>query len=159
MHVNWTDISICKNLWKQEDFVMLLAFSFWKRTSLMLLTHCKNSCNHMGFVRLSKKRFKSAVSRSFSSRKHPILTDSKDWCFNWKPRFLIIRGLSVSTSICSALRSTSADHILYNSAWLWLYDDDDDDIYIMMQCLCVTKNHHFLKRSVCLFCNVLSSLL
>ena len=31
-------------------------------------------------------------------------------------------------------------------------DDDDDDIYIMMQfCLCVTKNHHFLKRPVCLF--------
>ena len=28
-------------------------------------------------------------------------------------------------------------------------DDDDDDIYIMMQfCLSVTKNHHFLKRSV-----------
>ena len=22
-------------------------------------------------------------------------------------------------------------------------DDDDDDIYIMMQCLCVTKNEHF----------------
>ena len=31
------------------------------------------------------------------------------------------------------------------------HDDDDDDIYIMMQCLCVTKNDHFLKRpSVCL---------
>ena len=36
-------------------------------------------------------------------------------------------------------------------------DDDDedheveDDIYIMMQCLSVTKNEHFLKRSVCLF--------
>ena len=28
-------------------------------------------------------------------------------------------------------------------------DDDDDDIYIMMQCLCVTKNEHFLKRPVC----------
>ena len=23
-------------------------------------------------------------------------------------------------------------------------DDDDDDIYIMMKCLFVTKNHHFL---------------
>ena len=22
--------------------------------------------------------------------------------------------------------------------------DDDGDIYIMMKCLCVTKNHHFL---------------
>ena len=30
-------------------------------------------------------------------------------------------------------------------------DDDDDDIYIMMQCLSVTKNEHFLKRPVCLF--------
>ena len=33
--------------------------------------------------------------------------------------------------------------------------DDDDDIYIMMKCLCVclsvTKNEHFLERSVCLF--------
>ena len=31
-------------------------------------------------------------------------------------------------------------------------DDDDDDIYIMMKCLLVsvTKNHHFLKRPVCL---------
>ena len=32
---------------------------------------------------------------------------------------------------------------------------DDDDIHIMMQCLSVclfvTKNDHFLKRSVCLF--------
>ena len=26
---------------------------------------------------------------------------------------------------------------------------DADDIYIMMKCLCVTKNEHFLKRSVC----------
>ena len=26
---------------------------------------------------------------------------------------------------------------------------DDDDIYIMMKCVSVTKNHHFLKRSVC----------
>ena len=71
---------------------------------------------------VQKRRFQSAVSRcSFSSRKHPILTDSKDWCFNWKPRFLIIRGLSVNKSICSArFRSTSADHILYNSAWIWL---------------------------------------
>ena len=25
---------------------------------------------------------------------------------------------------------------------------DDDDIYIMMQCVFVTKNEHFLKRSV-----------
>ena len=23
-------------------------------------------------------------------------------------------------------------------------DYDDDDIYIMMKCMCVTKNHHFL---------------
>ena len=23
-------------------------------------------------------------------------------------------------------------------------DDDGDDIYIMMKCMCVTKNHHFL---------------
>ena len=30
-------------------------------------------------------------------------------------------------------------------------DDDEDDIYIMMQCLSVTKNDHFLKRPVCLF--------
>ena len=30
-------------------------------------------------------------------------------------------------------------------------DDDEDDIYIMMQCLSVTKNEHFLKRSVWLF--------
>ena len=29
--------------------------------------------------------------------------------------------------------------------------DGGDDIYIMMQCLSVTKNEHFLKRSVCLF--------
>ena len=71
---------------------------------------------------VQKKRLEAAVSRfSFSSRKHPILTDSKDWCFNWKPRFLIIQGLSVNKSICSArFRSTSADHILYNSAWIWL---------------------------------------
>ena len=37
---------------------------------------------------------------------------------------------------------------------LWpSYDDDGGgDIYIMMSvCLCVTKNHHFLKRPVCLF--------
>ena len=27
----------------------------------------------------------------------------------------------------------------------------DDDIYITMQCGCVTKNDHFLKRFVCLF--------
>ena len=39
----------------------------------------------------------------------------------------------------------------------WNDDDADvnggngDDIYIMMQCLSVTKNEHFLKRSVCLF--------
>ena len=88
-----------------------------------LLILCENFCDHMGIVRLSKKRrFQSAVSRcSFSSRKHPILTNFKDWCFNWKPRFLIIRGLSVNKSICSArFRSTSADHILYNSAWIWL---------------------------------------
>ena len=26
-----------------------------------------------------------------------------------------------------------------------------DDIYIMMQCLSVTKNEHFLKRPACLF--------
>ena len=33
---------------------------------------------------------------------------------------------------------------------LHLMKCDDDDIYIMMSvCLCVTKNHHFLKRSVC----------
>ena len=38
-------------------------------------------------------------------------------------------------------------------------DDDDDDIYIMMQCLCVTKNLHFLKRPVCLsVCTVCTSL-
>ena len=30
-------------------------------------------------------------------------------------------------------------------------DDADDAIYIMMQCLSVTKNEHFLERSVCLF--------
>ena len=34
-------------------------------------------------------------------------------------------------------------------------DDSDGDIYIMMQCVSVfvfvTKNEHFLKRSVCLF--------
>ena len=30
-------------------------------------------------------------------------------------------------------------------------DGGCDDIYIMMQCLSVTKNEHFLKRSVCLF--------
>ena len=95
--------------WWQKPFCL-------RSSNHPLLTHCKNSCNHMGFVRLSKKRFKSAVSRcSVSSRKHPILTDSKDWCFNWKPRFLIIRGLSVSKSICSArFCSTSADYILYN---------------------------------------------
>ena len=30
--------------------------------------------------------------------------------------------------------------------------DGDGDIYIMMSvCLSVTKNHHFLKRPVCLF--------
>ena len=29
-------------------------------------------------------------------------------------------------------------------------DDDGDDIYIMMKCLCVTKNDHFIKRPVCL---------
>ena len=28
-------------------------------------------------------------------------------------------------------------------------DDDNDDIYIMMQCLCVTKNHHFLLGVSC----------
>ena len=27
--------------------------------------------------------------------------------------------------------------------------DDEDDIYIMMKCLCVTKNDHFIKRPVC----------
>ena len=27
--------------------------------------------------------------------------------------------------------------------------DDVDDIYIMMKCLCVTKNDHFIKRPVC----------
>ena len=34
-----------------------------------------------------------------------------------------------------------------------VYDSaaDYDDIYIMMQCLFVTKNEHFLKRSACLF--------
>ena len=33
-------------------------------------------------------------------------------------------------------------------------DDDSGDIYIMMQfCLSVTKNHHFLKRSVCQPCD------
>ena len=39
-------------------------------------------------------------------------------------------------------------------------DDDDDDIYIMMKCLCVTKNDHLLKRPLCLFVyfNGLSSL-
>ena len=33
------------------------------------------------------------------------------------------------------------------------YDEKDDDIYFMTECLsvclCVTKNHHFLYRSVC----------
>ena len=28
-------------------------------------------------------------------------------------------------------------------------NDDDGDIYIMMKCLCVTKNDHFIKRPVC----------
>ena len=28
-------------------------------------------------------------------------------------------------------------------------EDDDDDIYIMMQCLFVTKNHHFLLGVSC----------
>ena len=28
-------------------------------------------------------------------------------------------------------------------------DDDDGNICIMMQCLSVTKNEHFLKRPVC----------
>ena len=28
-------------------------------------------------------------------------------------------------------------------------DDDDDDIYIMMKCMCVTKNHHFLLGVSC----------
>ena len=28
-------------------------------------------------------------------------------------------------------------------------DGDDGDIYIMMKCLCVTKNDHFIKRPVC----------
>ena len=28
-------------------------------------------------------------------------------------------------------------------------DDDADDIYIMMKCMCVTKNHHFLLGVSC----------
>ena len=28
-------------------------------------------------------------------------------------------------------------------------DRNCDDIYIMMKCLCVTKNDHFIKRPVC----------
>ena len=32
---------------------------------------------------------------------------------------------------------------------LVMWGDHDDDIYIMMQCLSVTKNEHFLKRPVC----------
>ena len=38
--------------------------------------------------------------------------------------------------------------------------DGDGDIYIMMKCLCVTKNDHLLKRPLCLFVyfNGLSSL-
>ena len=30
-------------------------------------------------------------------------------------------------------------------------DVDNGDIYIMMKCVCVTKNEHFLKMPVCLF--------
>ena len=42
-----------------------------------------------------------------------------------------------------------------STRWLWgpqpTHRVDCGDIYIMMQCLSVTKNEHFLKRSVCLF--------
>ena len=26
-------------------------------------------------------------------------------------------------------------------------EQDEDDIYIMMKCVCVTKNHHFLQKN------------
>ena len=50
-----------------------------------------------------------------------------------------------SVSLCPAPLSLSA----HDTSMLWPSDDDDyydddDDIYIMMQCVFVTKNHHFL---------------
>ena len=50
-----------------------------------------------------------------------------------------------SVSLCPAPLSLSA----HDTSMLWPsddddYHDDDDDIYIMMQCVFVTKNHHNL---------------
>ena len=47
--------------------------------------------------------------------------------------------------------SVDKDHVDEDDGHSHGDHEDDEDIYIMMQCLSVTKNEHFLKRSVCLF--------